>query len=133
MLRDYPVSMYYDSKKEYFVAYVPSIPSCAADGATTASAIANLEETFAVLKESYLEEGMEFPSPTPTAGFQVTAETLKRIQKTVKIAAIAAKADIPAQTLVTKIRRGTAFTVVESQRLERAIRDEILAPLHVLA
>ncbi|HXN35677.1 MAG TPA: type II toxin-antitoxin system HicB family antitoxin [Opitutaceae bacterium] len=56
----YRVKIYWDSGAQYFVAEIPEILTCAADGATQAEAYSNLLETFAVLKEAYAEEGLSF-------------------------------------------------------------------------
>lgn len=64
-IKDYGVHVHWDGRAGYFVAEIPEIPTCAADGAAQAEAMANLEETFAVLKESHTEENRSFPNPQP--------------------------------------------------------------------
>jgi predicted RNase H-like HicB family nuclease len=64
-IKDYVVQVYRDERAGYFVAEIPEIRTCAADGATQAEALANLEETFAVLKEAYTEQGLAMAPPNP--------------------------------------------------------------------
>jgi predicted RNase H-like HicB family nuclease len=128
-LRDYQICMYFESNRKYYVASVPAIPFCAADGPTPQAALGNLEETYAVLKESYLEEGMEMPAPTPTGEFNISSASLKTISKIVKISALAAMAEMSEQTLASKIARGSRLSIPEAHRLEQAIRVSLLSPL----
>ena len=124
-LRDYDLHVYWDERDEFFVAEVPEIPSCAADGLTQAAAVANLAETFAVLKEAYAEEGLMLPKPDPE--LPISIRKLAKLAEVVKISKLADLAGIPGQTLATKIRRGTEFKSSESRRLARALREHGLS------
>jgi predicted RNase H-like HicB family nuclease len=69
-IEDHGVHVYWDCRAGYFVAAIPDIYTCAADGATRAEAVSKLRETFATLKEAYAEEKMAFPGSNPRdAGF----------------------------------------------------------------
>jgi predicted RNase H-like HicB family nuclease len=61
-IKDHDVRIYWDDQVGYFVAEIPEICSCAADGSTQGEAVSNLEVTFAVLKEAYAELGLDFPA-----------------------------------------------------------------------
>jgi predicted RNase H-like HicB family nuclease len=124
-IKDYAVQVYWDERAGYFVAEIPEIPTCAADGATQAEAMANLEATFAVLKEAYTEEGLAVPEPSP--GKSISVETLSGLAELVKISRLAELAGIPGQTLATKLKRRTPFSVGESRKLSRALREHGLA------
>ncbi len=65
IIKDYTIHIRWDGRAGYFVAEIPEIPTCAADGRTSAEALANLEQTFAVLKGAYAEEKFDIPSPDP--------------------------------------------------------------------
>jgi predicted RNase H-like HicB family nuclease len=125
MIKDYSVHVYWDDRAEYFVAEIPEIPTCAADGFTQGEALANLEETFAVLKEAYAEEKLPFPTPDRTQ--PISVEKLSELSDLVKVARLAKLAGIPGQTLATKLKRGTPFSIGESRRISRVLRDHGLA------
>lgn len=120
-IRDYDIHVYWDSRAEYFVAEIPEILTCAADGATQAEAISNLEETFAVLKESYAEDGLSIPGPKPE--LPISVRELSALSDVVKISRLAELAGIPGQTLATKLKRGTEFNVGESRKIARTLGE----------
>jgi predicted RNase H-like HicB family nuclease len=120
-IKDYDVHVYWDDRAEYFVAEVPEIPTCAADGPTPSEAIANLEETFAVVKESYAEEGMSVPAPKPA--LPISVQELSALTDIVKISRLAELAGISGQTLATKLKRRTEFSVSEARKIARALKD----------
>ena len=120
-IKDYAVQIYWDDRAQYFVAEIPEIPTCAADGVTQIEAVANLEVTFAIMKEAYAESDLTLPAPSP--GNQFSVNQLASIAPIVKVSQIAKLANIPGQTLVSKIKRRTPFSLGESRKLTRVFHE----------
>ncbi len=59
----YEVIIYWSDEDEAFVAEVPELPGCAADGATYQEAIANAEVVIREWVETALELGRAVPEP----------------------------------------------------------------------
>jgi predicted RNase H-like HicB family nuclease len=118
-IKDHDIHVYWDNRAEYFVAEIPEIYTCAADGATQSEAVSNLGETFAVLKEAYAEEKLAFPRPNPE--LPISIRELSALADVVKISRSAELSGIPGQTLATKLKRGTEFNVGESRKIVRAL------------
>jgi predicted RNase H-like HicB family nuclease len=124
-IKDYATHIYWDERAGYFVAEIPEIPTCSADGNTAAEALANLEQTFAVMKEAYEEEKLTIPSPDPSRSISI--DKLSALTPLVKVSQLAKFAGIPGQTLAAKLKRRTPFSVTEARRISRAFRDHGLA------
>jgi predicted RNase H-like HicB family nuclease len=122
-IKDYSIHVYWDDRAGYFVAEIPNIPTCAADGATQAEALANLEQTLAVLKEAYTEESLAIPFPSKP----ISVERVSELSDLVKVSRLAEPAGIPGQTLAAKLKRRTPFSAGESRRISRALRDHGLS------
>lgn len=58
----YEVIIYWSSDDEAFIAEVPELPGCMADGQTMSEALANVE----VVAEQWLETARELGRPIPT-------------------------------------------------------------------
>jgi predicted RNase H-like HicB family nuclease len=59
----YEVILYWSDEDEAFIAEVPELPGCAADGATYAEAIANAEGMIREWIETARELGRPVPEP----------------------------------------------------------------------
>lgn len=121
-IRDYQANVYWDEAGPYFVAEIPEIPFCAADGKTVAEAYSNLEETFAVVKEAYAEDGEEIPAPQPK--LPVTAEALSTASSVLKISQVAEMAGIPPQTLHAKLERKAELKPDEARRISSVLASQ---------
>lgn len=59
----YELIIYWIGEDEAFIAEVPELPGCMADGATRAEAVANAEVVIREWMETAVEEGREVPRP----------------------------------------------------------------------
>ena len=59
----YELIIYWSGEDEAFIAEVPELPGCMADGATYAEAVANAEVIIREWIETAVEEGREVPQP----------------------------------------------------------------------
>ena len=59
----YEVILYWSSEDEAFIAEVPELAGCAADGATRQEALANVELVIAEWLETARELGRSIPEP----------------------------------------------------------------------
>ena len=59
----YEIILYWSDEDQAFIAEVPELPGCAADGRTYAEAIANAEEVIREWIETAQELGREVPQP----------------------------------------------------------------------
>ncbi len=68
---EYPVELFRrdDEGDRYWVAELPDLPGCVADGDTPDEAIDSLEEAKRLWIEARLENGHPIPEPTDTRGY----------------------------------------------------------------
>ncbi len=59
----YEVILYWSAEDEAFIAEVPELPGCAADGPTYQDALANVEVIIREWIETAREEGRSIPEP----------------------------------------------------------------------
>lgn len=59
----YGVVLYWSADDDAFIAEVPELPGCAADGATYAEAVGNVEVVIGEWLETARELGREIPEP----------------------------------------------------------------------
>jgi len=118
-IKNYPVTLYWDTRAGYYVAEIPDIPTCAADGPTPAEALAALESTFAVMKEAYAEEKLSLPKPKDA----LSLETLGKAAEVLNVSRVAQRAGISPQTLASKLQRGTPLKSDEARAISRALHD----------
>lgn len=117
--KHYPVMLYWDARAGYYVAEIPDIPTCAADGPTPAEALAALESTFAVMKEAYFEEKLPLPRPKDT----LPVETLGKAAEVLNLSRIAQRSGISPQTLASKLQRRTPLKPAEARAISRTLHD----------
>ena len=87
LMKDYNIELTWSEDNQWWVADIPDIPFCAADGPTPEKALIALNETFEVLHEVYEDDDESFPEPKKPP--LPTIESLKEASKYLKISRIA--------------------------------------------
>ena len=59
----YEIILYWSDEDQAFIAEIPELPGCAADGATRREALENAESVIAVWLETARELGRQIPEP----------------------------------------------------------------------
>ena len=59
----YEITLYWSEDDQAFIAEVPELPGCAADGATRQEALANVETVISEWLETARELGRPIPAP----------------------------------------------------------------------
>ena len=59
----YEIVIYWSKEDEAFIAEVPELPGCAADGATSAEALSNVDQIIREWIETAKELGRPIPEP----------------------------------------------------------------------
>jgi len=65
----YEVIIYWSKEDQAFIAEVPELPGCMADGQTKAEALQNAEQIAAEWIETAREEGRDIPEPKGRLSF----------------------------------------------------------------
>jgi predicted RNase H-like HicB family nuclease len=68
-MRKYEIVLYWSQNDQAFIAEVPELPSCAADGATYQEALANVETVIREWIETAKELGRSIPEPKGRLAF----------------------------------------------------------------
>ncbi len=107
----------YSPEDEAFIARVPALPGCVADGETAAEAAKEV----CLAMEGHLaarsENGMSIPEDP-------ILHRLREVSKLLNISEIARESGISKSTLRTKIQRGTQFTEDEGARITHVLETK---------
>jgi predicted RNase H-like HicB family nuclease len=110
----YPIHTHWSDEDNEWVATSPAWPALSALEATPQKAVAELQKVIAAATAANEQAGRPVPEALSTAA-------LKQAIGVIKIAALATKAGIPAQTIHSKIRRGSELSAQESAALHNAL------------
>jgi predicted RNase H-like HicB family nuclease len=110
----YPINTHWSHEDGEWVATTPAWPRLSALAETPEKAVAELGVVIQLAIESNQEAGRSIPEALNAADLRAASSLLK-------ISTLASRAGIPAQTLHSKIRRGTSFTAEESAALHSAL------------
>ncbi len=73
MIQNYSVHLVWSEEDDAYIACVPELPGCKADGATPTVAIKALETVVAQWLETAKEEKREIPKPLTMEGYEESA------------------------------------------------------------
>ncbi len=112
---DYPVelSRWDEDEESYWVAEIPDLPGCVADGDTPDEAVESLEEAKRLWIEARLENGHSVPEPTHTCGY--SGRLLLRMPKSLhrKLAAQSRREGTSLNMYVVSLLSGRAAASAE--------------------
>jgi predicted RNase H-like HicB family nuclease len=113
----YQITVVWSTQDEAYEARVPVIKGCLAYGNSPEKAVKEVQVAAAAMLQVLAEVGKAIPAPDlPLARLAGCAPVLN-------LSAIARKAGISAQTLMTKLRRGTALAEDEAAAVGRVLQD----------
>lgn len=114
----YPVELYRrdDDGEHYWVAEIPDLPGCVADGETPDEAVESLGEAKRLWIEARLENGHHVPEPTDTRGY--SGRLLLRMPKSLhrKLAAQSRREGTSLNMYVVSLLSGGAADAASERR-----------------
>lgn len=110
----YPIHLHWSEEDGEWVATSPAWPGLSALAETPGAAGEQLEEAIQLATSANIELGRTVPE-------SLTVADLKLAGSILKIAALATRAGLSAQTLHSKIRRGGGLTPEESAAIHNAL------------
>lgn len=95
--------------EEYWVAEVPDLPGCMADGSTPDEAISSLEDAKQAWIESHIEDGYEVPEPSESRGY--SGRLLLRLPKSLhrRLTQEAQRENVSLNQLIVSMLSGNNF------------------------
>jgi antitoxin HicB len=107
----YQITITWSAVDEAFEARVPALRGCLAYGETPQAAIREIRIAAELWMEATQANGQRLPAP------DTALERLKALAPVVKLSVIAKEAGMSAQTLASKLKRGTPLSEEEERRL----------------
>jgi len=108
---NYTIRISWDETEKEYLAEIPALDGCIAYGSTEAKALKELQ----IAKELWIDarKSAQLPIPKPEA----TVEQLRSLKSILNVSRIARIAKIPEQTLISKIKRGSPLSAIESRKI----------------
>ncbi len=110
----YRIHITYSPEDEAYIARVPAIPGCAADGVTPEEAAREIQ----LALKGHLEAREANQMSTPE---DPLLHRMREISQLLNISEIARESGISKSTLRSKLKRGTRFTPEESARITHTL------------
>lgn len=107
----YQITLTWSAVDQAFEARVPAFRGCLAYGDTQQAAIREIRIAAELWMEATQANGQSLPAP------DTALERLKALAPVLKLSAVAKSAGMSAQTLASKLKRGTPLSAEEERRL----------------
>ena len=107
----YPIYVAWSAEDDAFVARVPALRHCIGHGDTHEEAVKCVKKMAKLMLASMAARGA--PVPTPA----VTTDRLQQLAAVLSMSSVARQANVPQTTLASKLKRATALTVDEGERI----------------
>ena len=114
-LNRYLVRIYWSEEDEAYIAEIPALPGCIAHGESMQKAAREVQNAMELWLGSANKHGDPIPEP------DLAREEIERFAPLLNVSKLAVRAGLNKHTLVSKLRRKSAFTVAESKAILRAL------------
>lgn len=121
---NYRISISYSPEDETYIARVPALPGCVADGETPEDAAREIGIALQGHLDARAAQGMPIPEDP-------MLHRLREVSGLLNISELAREAGISKHTLRTKLQRGTVFSPEESARLVNVLEAKGVDLVHV--
>ena len=126
MTPHYTINIEWSDEDASFIATVPQLPGCMADGPTEEAALAEAKRAIQDWLETARAINRPIPLPPPTI------ESLARASALLNKSAIARLIGLEQRTLNARIKNRTPLTPKEAERLQSALLDNNLALIRLV-
>jgi predicted RNase H-like HicB family nuclease len=113
----YRIHITYSPEDEAYIARVPALPGCTADGASPAEAVSELQNALEGHLSARAAHGMSQPEDP-------ILKRLREISGLLNLSELARESGISKSTLRSKLQRGTAFSPDESARITHTLEEK---------
>ena len=107
----------YSPEDEAYIARVPALPGCVADGKSPAEAARELQDALEGHLAARAAHGMSQPEDP-------ILKRLREVSRLLNLSELARESGISKSTLRSKLQRGTVFTPEESARLTYTLEEK---------
>ena len=111
----YLTKIYWSDEDDCYVAEVPALRGCVSHGETYEKTARNIREAM----ELWLESAHRHSDPVPEP--DLAAEEIGRLSPILNVSKLARLSGVNKNTLATKLRRHTPFTVEEGTKIRAAL------------
>lgn len=117
MMYNYDINLKWSDQDNAWIALVPDLPGCMADGETPEEAIAEVRKSI----QDWIDESrrIEYPVPAPPP----TIENIAKAGELLNKSALARLLGVGTRTLSSRIERRTPLSTEESKRVQKVLSE----------